>query len=313
MDTTDSNRKYRVVRKDGQLNVKNQRDGKILDIRDLYHDLLRLSWPKFFGAFTGLFFFINCFFGAVYSLLPRSEFDGSRHADGLNRFLESFFFSVQTFGTIGYGKMSPVGLAANAAVTFECYIGILVTAVLTGLIFSRFARPHAKVIFSEKAVIRKYDGVPSLLFRMANARQNYISEARVDVSFAFDNPKTGFRDFCDLELERSRSPIFALSWTISHDINEDSPLHGLSMEDWARGNAEVVVTFSGVDTTLSQQVHAKTSYIAEEILFDYDFADVIKRSENGILELMLEKFHEVEKVDYSRDELPITKPHLCDS
>ena len=240
--------------------------------------------------------FLNAVFGLIYFLLPEGELEGLHQGQGFARFLENFFFSVQTFGTIGYGRISPVGTAANLVVTLECYLSLCVVAVLTGLIFARFARPNAKVIFSNQAVIRKFDGIPCFMFRMANARQNYVTDARVNVSIAMDDIKSGYRQFTTLKLERESTPIFALSWTIAHDIDETSPLYGLTMDEWRNANAEVVVTFSGVDTTLSQLVHAKSSYIADEIVFDSDFEDVLVRNKKGAVELKLEKFHLIKRL-----------------
>ncbi len=283
-------KQYRTVNKDGSLNINNC---KGLAISDLYHDLLRATWPTFLVLFTFVFFALNCLFGLIYSLIPAEQFEGFRSSEGFMHYLECFFFSVQTFGTIGYGRISPIGVPANFVVTFESYISLFVAAVLTGLIFARFARPHAKVIFSHSAVIRKFDGVPCLMFRMANERQNHITDARVAVSFAFDDPVTRFRSFSELKLERDLSPLFALSWTIAHDIDETSPLHKLPFSEWEKHNAELIVTFSGLDTVLSQTVHAKTSYIWEEILCDHDFNDVIQRGEDGKVTLLLERFNDV--------------------
>ena len=283
-------KQYRTVQKDGSLNIRTH---KRVGFSDLYHDLLRISWPRFLVLFTFVFFSLNSLFGLIYSILPNDQFEGFRAEPGIMHYLECFFFSVQTFGTIGYGRISPVGVPANLVVTLESYTSLFVAALLTGLIFARFARPHAKVMFSYNAVIRKFDGIPCLMFRLANARQNYISDARIQVSFAFDDPKTRFRNFCELKLERDLSPLFALSWTIAHDLDESSPLRQIPFSEWEALNAELIVTFSGLDTVLTQTVHAKTSYIREEILMDHDFNDVIQRGADGKVTLLLERFNEV--------------------
>ena len=288
-------KQFRMIQKDGSLNIGV--NSKHVNYSDLYHDLLRLSWPKFATWFGLMFFFINALFGFVYFFLPNSEFEGFQHTEGFLRYLDGFFFSVQTLGTIGYGRVAPVGILANVVVTIECYTGLFVIAVMTGLIFARFAKPHSKVIFSNKAVIKKFDGIPCLMFRVANERQNNITDARVRVFLVIQDLKNGYREFMDLKLERDYSPIFALSWTIAHDIDESSPLFGLSMEDLKRRSAEVMVTFSGTDTTLSQVMHAKSSYIADEILVDHDFVDVIKRHPDTSVSLMLEHFHEVKALN----------------
>ena len=285
---------FRMIQKDGTLNVGNTSKG--LNYSDLYHDLLKLSWPKFALWFGTVFFLINALFGVVYFFLPNTEFDGFLHVDGFSKYLDSFFFSVQTLGTIGYGRVSPVGVIANVVVTLECYTGLFVIAVMTGLIFARFAKPYSKVIFSKNAVIRKFDDIPCLMFRIANERQNNITDARVRVYLVMQDFKTGFREFCELKLERSYSPIFALSWTIAHDITPESPLYGVTLEELKNRIAEIIVTFSGTDTTLSQVMHAKSSYLADEILMDYDFVDVIKRNPDQSMHLMFENFHAVKPI-----------------
>jgi inward rectifier potassium channel len=281
---------FRMVLKNGALNIK-QKQGQV-NLRDLYHDFLNLSWPKFTAVFAILFFLINAVFGFVYSLIPFEQFEGLKHETGVDRYLESFFFSVQTLGTIGYGHVSPVGFIANSVVTLECYTGIFVVALMTGLIFARFARPHVKVVFSDSAVIRKFNDLPCLMFRVANERQNHITDARIRVFLVMDDPSTGYRDFTELKLERDYSPLFALSWTIAHDIDSDSPLSGLDRDQLIRFSAELIVTFSGTDTTLSHEMFAKTSYTPDEIRLDHDFVDVIKRHPDHSVSLAMEYFHQ---------------------
>ncbi len=295
MSTTQSSQ-YRIINRDGSLNTRrSQRPGK-LDFRDLYHGLLGLSWPAFAAWFALIFFLANAVFWLLYFWIPAEQFSGLRHLEGFERFLDLFFFSVQTLGTIGYGGISPVGVLANTVVTIECYTGLFIVAVMTGLIFSRFARPHSKVSFTRNAVIRKFGEVPCLMFRIANERLNHITDARVGLHLVIDDPATGYRDFVLLKLEREHSPIFALSWTVAHDIDASSPLFGLSLDEIRKRSGEIIVSFSGVDTTLSQTVYAKTSYIADDILLDHDFEDVIERTQQGFVLLHLERFDRVRKV-----------------
>ncbi len=285
---------FRMVRKDGSLSIRAPKNG--VSYRDLYHDLLRQSWPRFALTFATLFFLINALFGLLYFIMPAAQFEGMRNTEGFYRYLDCFFFSVQTLGTIGYGHVSPVGVMANLAVTLECYTGLFVVAVITGLIFARFAKPNVKVVFSRVAVIRKFDGIPCLMFRVANERQSYITDARVRLHLVMQNPNTGYRDFLELKLERDSSPVFALSWTIAHDIDHESPLFGLSTEELKSRSAEIIATFSGTDTMLSQVLHSKSSYITDEILMDHDFVDVIERHPDQTVSLMLDRFHEVRPI-----------------
>jgi inward rectifier potassium channel len=286
--------RFRMIRKDGTLNVENTRQG--VRMSDLYHDLIGLSWPRFTIWFGFVFFAINCIFGFIYFQIPADQFDGLRHTTGADRFLDSFFFSVQTLGTIGYGHVSPTGTIANFVVTIECYTGLFVVALMTGLIFTRFSKPHVKVVFSHHSVIRKFDGVPCLMFRIANERQNHITDAKVKVHLVMDDPKSGYREFLELRLERSESPLFALSWTIAHDLDSESPMVSIGLPELKKRSAELIVSFSGIDGTLSQEIYAKSSYTVDEILLDHDFVDVIERNAKGAARLRMERFHEVRAV-----------------
>ncbi len=288
---------FRIINQDGSLNTRRARRPGKLDFRDLYHGLLGLSWPAFAAWFAIIFLLANAAFGLLYFAIPADQFSGLRHVEGGARFLDLFFFSVQTLGTIGYGGISPVGLLANTVVTVECYTGLFIVAVMTGLIFARFARPHSKVSFTRNAVIRKFGEVPCLMFRIANERLNHITDARVGLHLVIDDPATGFRDFVPLKLERDHSPIFALSWTVAHDIDASSPLFGVSLDELRKRSGELIVSFSGVDTTLSQTVYAKSSYVADEILPEHDFEDVIERTPEGFVLLHLERLNQVRKIE----------------
>ncbi len=291
--------RFRMVRKDGKLNIESSRSG--VRWSDLYHDLINLSWPRFTIWFGMVFFAINCIFGLIYFQIPAEQFDGLRHPSGIDRFFDSFFFSVQTLGTIGYGHVSPTGTLANLVVTIECYTGLFVVALMTGLIFTRFSKPHVKVVFSQNSVIKKFGDVPCLMFRIANERQNHITDASVKVHLVMDDPDTGYREFTELLLERSESPLFALSWTIAHDLDSKSPMGRLGLTELKKRSAELIVSFRGIDATLSQEIRAKSSYTVDEILPDHDFVDVIERSPHGLARLRMERFNEVIKVQAGRE------------
>jgi inward rectifier potassium channel len=286
--------RFRMIRKDGKLNVESISRG--VRFSDLYHDLIALSWPRFTIWFGMVFFAINCIFGFIYFNIPAEQFDGLRHASGMDRFLDSFFFSVQTLGTIGYGHVSPIGTFANFVVTLECYTGLFVVALMTGLIFTRFSKPHVKVVFSQNAVIKKFGDLPCLMFRIANERQNHITDASVKVHLVMDDPDTGYREFKEIVLERSESPLFALSWTIAHDLDSNSPVARVGLSELKKRSAELIVSFRGMDANLSQEIHAKSSYTVDEILPDHDFVDVIERTPSGAARLKMEDFHKVRAV-----------------
>ena len=283
----------RLLNRDGTFNVVRVGTGHSR-MTDLYHTLLSAPWIVFLALLGGFYILLNLAFAGSYVLCGPGALEGIVSPEPLERFSHAFFFSVQTFATIGYGKITPVGLAANLLVTVEALVGLLYLALATGLLFSRFARPTARVIFSNNAIIANHDGVPSLLFRIGNKRLNQIVDAQINVVLA-KNEVTAegekYRDFYDLKLERSRSPIFALTWTVVHPIDLQSPLSGMTIEKMNEAEAEIIVNVVGIDDTFSQTIHARSSYKPWEILFDKKFVDILSRSEDGKILIDLSKLH----------------------
>ncbi|MEK6579836.1 MAG: ion channel [Bdellovibrionota bacterium] len=287
--------RFRILSRSGSFNT-DQKGLKHIQLSDLYHSLLAISWPRLL-AFVGAFYLaINFFFGAAYFYLASDQLAGLSHESAASTFMDCFFFSVQTLATIGYGRISPTGLTSHLIVTLEALMGMLSLAVTTGLIFTRFARPTSKVIFSEKSVISLIDGVPHFLCRAANQRRNQIvgAEARM-VLTVLETTKEGqrYRNFYDLKLERDWSPLFSLTWTIVHPIEKDSPLYGKSRADLDRLEAEVIVSLTGTDDTFSQPIHARFSYAPDDIFYDSTFVDILSRSPEGKMIADLERLHEI--------------------
>jgi inward rectifier potassium channel len=258
--------------------------------RDLYHYLIGASWWSVIGVISLGFLLANLLFAVAYVLTDGIA--GARPGS----FSDAFFFSVQTMGTIGYGIMSPKNFAGNVLVTLESLAGLLGLAVATGLVFAKFSRPRARVIFTRVAVIAPRDGVPTLMFRMANERANYIAEAQLSVVLLrTETTLEGetLRKIHDLHLVRSRSPTFVLSWTALHPLTRESPLYGVTPESLKGTDCEIVVTLTGIDQTLSQTIHARHSYIADEVIFNARFADLISALPNGNRRVDYARFHEV--------------------
>ena len=250
-------------------------------IGDSYALLLASSWWRLIAVVALTYIIINIFFAFLY-LAIGDGIDEARRGS----FTDAFFFSVQTMATIGYGKMSPHGILANILVTVEALIGFSLIAVMTGLVFSKFSRPTSRVTFSEKAVISNHNGVPHLKLRLANERTNRIVNARVQlVMLKNETNKEGdtMRRFIDLKLTRSQVPMLRLTWTVMHKINEKSPLYGVSQEDLAREEIEIIVSLTGLDETMSQTIHTRYSYIADEIVCGGIFEDIIERKDGKLL------------------------------
>jgi len=267
--------------------VKGQDNGRFMDF---YHTVLTVSWPVFVLLLAGLFLSINLGFALLYA----ADRGGLANARPGN-FADAFFFSVQTLGTLGYGVMAPRSLTANLLVTVESFTGIMIIALFTGIIFARFSRPFARVLFSRIAVIASFDGTPTLMFRTANQRGEAILDASVTVSLARQYTTSEgvvMRRFQELKLLRSSNPLFALSWTVMHAIDETSPLYGLTPEDMDALDMEIVIMLSGVDEILSDRIYARHAYWADEILWNRRFVDVISLHPSGRRIVDLNKFHD---------------------
>jgi len=261
-------------------------------LRDVYHSLLTATWLKFFGLVLVTYLGANVLFALGYLSIG----DGIEEARP-GSFSDAFFFSVQTMATIGYGKMAPRGLPANLLVTLEALVGLLGLALVTGLVFSKFSRPTARVIFSRNAVVTLFDGVPSLLFRMANERGNQIAEAQAHlVLLRTERTPEGeeVRRVHDLRLRRSQSAFFAFTWLVVHPITPDSPLFGETAESLREKDIDLVASMTGLDETLSQAVHVRHAWAPADILWNHRFVDVLVPVPGGRRAIDYRKFHDVE-------------------
>jgi inward rectifier potassium channel len=257
---------------------------------DLYHRILTMGWPSFFGLGLTAYMLVNLVFATLYLLQPGSI--ANAHAGS---FGDAFFFSVETIATIGYGVMAPATVYANLLMTVESAIGLLLVALTTGLVFARFSRPTARIMFSKVAVVGPHNGKPALTVRLANQRQNQLLAAHVSMTLVRDERTAEgslLRRFYDLKLVRDHSPVFALTFTVIHEIDTQSPLHGATAERMIEVNAELVITASGVDETLVQPVQARASYLPHEILWGYRFADIIGWTEDGRRAIDYRRFHD---------------------
>src|SRR4029077_3596523 len=214
-------------------------------------------------------------------------------------FSQAFFFSIQTFATIGYGQTCPNGFLATTRVTFEALVGLMSQALATGLLFARFSRPTASILFSQHAIIAPYAGGHSLQFRIANRRRNEIIQLEAQVLFsAMESDGRGslVRRYKLLPLERNKVTFFPLSWTIVHPIDQDSPLAGKTADYLVRAESEVLVLLSGIDETFAQTVFARSSYRAEEIIWNRRFRSIFVEEEGRSLSVDISRLHEIEPV-----------------
>lgn len=280
----------RLVSRNGQANIIRLGASR-WHASDLYHWLLMISWPGFFALISLLYSVTNALFAVAY-LAGGDCIANARPGS----FQDAFFFSVQTMATIGYGAMYPRTDYANSIVALEALFGLVGVAMVTGLAFTRFSRPTARVIFSRVALITLENGVPTFMYRTANQRKNQILEAQQTVTLARDEVNAEgqyMRRFYNLNLVRNQTPIFALTWTVMHPIDENSPLYGLTAADLETQAIEIIVTLTGLDETVSQTVHARHSYIAQEILWDVRFTDILSKMPDGRRSVDYSRFHDV--------------------
>lgn len=262
---------------------------------DFYAILLDASWPALLAGLAIFFLVVNGVFADLYLLDP-----GGLTNVRPGSFADAFFFSVQTFTTLGYGRVAPASDYANIVVVFESFAGVLNIALASGLVFARISRAQARVLFSGPAVITIHEGMPTLMFRVANARGNQIMEAGITVSLARQHvTREGYviRRFDELKLIRNSTPLFALSWTVMHPINAESPLHGATRASLIGQQAEIVVLLSGTDETYGEKIYARHSYIPHEIHWNRRFVDILSIGPDGRRILDLARFHELDDPD----------------
>jgi inward rectifier potassium channel len=282
-------KKYvKIINREGKFEVDGLRAWHSY-LRDPYHLMLTIPWTGFAGIVSVGYLVINVIFALLY-LAGGDCLEGAKPGS----FFDAFFFSVQTLGSIGYGVISPKTFYANIMVTLEAIASVLVIAVVTGLAFARFSKPNARVIFSNVAVVAPYNGIPTLTFRAANKRRNFIVEARITVDFSIDEvSKEGesTRRFYELPLLRQRTSSFNLAWTVRHPIDENSPLYGFTPEMLLDGRAIIIVSLVGIDETVAYTINARHNYSVKEIMWNYRFADMLTTDVNGDRYLNYQHFH----------------------
>ncbi len=289
----------RLIERDGSFTAR--REGfSPLSYLNGYHAMLTISWPRFLGIVTMVYLGMNALFACLYLLCGPDGLGGLGVEQMGGVFLRAFFFSVETFATIGYGNIFPATAIANWIMTLEAIVGILSVALLTGLVFARFARPTAALLFSDRAVIAPYQGKSGFMFRITNARSNQLMELEAKVQFTRLDGKG--RHYTQLKLERTKVVFFPLSWTIVHPIDETSPMFGFTHDDLVRTDTEFLILVSGIDETFAQTVHARMSYKASEILMGMKFSNMYNPiAKDGTISIDVSKLSNVEEAPLDDD------------
>jgi inward rectifier potassium channel len=288
----------RFLNRDGTFNVK--RTGlSFTESRSPYRYVLDISWPWFVSYVVSWYLITNAIFALAYLACGPAALDGPEDygVGWLGHFLSAYFFSVQTLATIGYGRISPVGIPANLIVAIESVVGLITFALITGIAFARFSRPRPRIRFSDYAVVAPYHGITAFMFRLANTRDSELFDVSAEVALARRRPGSTAKErlFESLSLERPSVTFFPLSWTVVHPIEASSPMSGLTAEDLTDTEAEFVVRLTAYDETTGQTVHARSSYKAAEVKWGAKFVNIIEQdSADGIIRVDVTRLDEIE-------------------
>ena len=284
----------RIINPNGSFNVKRNNTG--YSPRDIYHFLVNLSWTKFFLLIFAGYFLVNLLFGTVYYIIGVENLRNAVDKSSMQSYLNAYFFSVQTFTTVGYGGMVPTGLPANFVASIEAMVGLLGFAIATGLLYGRFSRPSARILFSRNAVVAPYRDKTALMFRLANQRNNDIIEVEANVLAVFIDKSTNNRKYYGMKLERNSVYFFPLSWTVVHPIDEQSPFYNKTADELKELQTEILVQFKGFDDTFSQTVHTKYSYTVDEIIWNAKFKPDFEPDNKGEIIFDLNRIHDYEVI-----------------
>lgn len=293
----------RNMNKDGSFNVERTGEPRFRPY-EIYHNLITMSWTRFILLVLTGYVLANLLFACIYYFVGVEHLtmgeaglkEVAQMSEG-RKFMEVFFFSSQTLTTLGYGRVAPVGATASSIAAIESMIGLLGFALATGILYGRFSRPEAKILFSHNILISPYRGGIGLMFRTANMRRNQLIETEIEVNVGYTIPEEGRRGFVTLGLERSKISLFPTSWTLVHPIDENSIFYGMSIEEIREMKPEIFVIMKAFDDTFSQTIYARTSYRADEIISGAKFLPMFHQLENGKTLLDLRLINAMEKVE----------------
>ncbi|MFK8044095.1 MAG: ion channel [Crocinitomicaceae bacterium] len=287
----------RIINADGTYNIK--KIGATANWKDTYKYLVEISWTKFLLLLFSSYVFLNVIFSILYLLIGYSNISGINDQNG-SVFMQVFFFSVQTFTTVGYGVMAPTGFWTQMMASVEAFTGFLSFSLMTGLLYGRFSRPVAKIIFSANAIIAPYGNKRSLQVKIANERDNVLMEVKAKIILVFDKTEADGslkKQYFKLPLEISEVSLLPLSWTLVHAIDEDSPFYEKNEDEIAKLHSEILVIVSGYDEVFSQEINARKSYYHTELAWNRKFKKIFAPDKEGNLVIDLSDLNQTENLN----------------
>lgn len=286
-------RVVRQINKDGSFNVLKLGIPPLKRI-NVYKHLLTMPWRKFNVWVLLVYIGVNLIFTCIYALIGFEHLTGLMGNDFATKFWDTFFFSAQTLTTVGYGRINPIGFGTSTVAMLESMVGLLGFALATGLLYGRFSRPNARIIFSEKSIVAPYKNFSGWMFRIANERDNQLIDLEVQVILSRVIRRDGrdIREYLGLELERDKVNFFPTSWTIVHPITHKSPMFDMDEAAFKAGKPEFLIIVKGYDDIFATQVHTRMSYTWEEVFWNEKFTDIHGFSEEGITQVDLSRINE---------------------
>jgi inward rectifier potassium channel len=289
----------RLLNRDGSFNVKRS-GGTFWSRLNIFNRLMVCSWGQFFLLVISFYLLLNFIFAGIYEVVGIENLQGADLTSPESRFMDAFFFSSQTLTTVGYGRIAPIGFGASAVAAIESLLGLLIFALATSLLYGRFSRPVAHILYSDKAIIAPYLDVTAFMFRIVNERANQLIDLQVEVAMSILEKQPNGKDirrYYALKLERNRVNFFPTNWTIVHPITQESPMFGMSKEELLSHDAEFLILIRATEDTFNQTVHSRLSYHAREVVFGAKFTSMVLDGDtSGMSNLDLTKLSDIEEV-----------------
>jgi inward rectifier potassium channel len=297
----------RLLNRDGSFNVKRV-GGTFWGQIDIFNQLIICSWKRFFSLILAFYLVLNLIFAFIYQAVGIEFLLGADQTNTHSRFMDAFFFSSQTLTTVGYGRIAPIGFWASTVAAIESLLGLLIFALATSLLYGRFSRPVAKILYSNKAVIAPYLDITGFMFRIVNEQSRQLIDIQVEVAVSMlEKQENGkfVRRYYGLNLERSKVNFFPANWTIVHPITDSSPIFGKSKDDLLESDAEFLVLIKGTEETYNQTVNSRTSFHVKEVIVGAKFLPMFSDVQGaGVITLDLNKLSDIQEVPLVSQYLP---------